>query len=88
MPLPVFMSHENIGRIMAAAKGHELDHGTTIREEAVMYVIREAFNCKPGKVRQMLEKFRSISTVMKDMGGRTASPAHGRHGRTVLDHRR
>jgi hypothetical protein len=33
-----------------------------------MYVIREVLNCKPGKVRQMLEKFRSISTVLKDMG--------------------
>ena len=33
-----------------------------------MYVIREVVNCKPGKVRQMVEKFRSISTVLKDMG--------------------
>ena len=33
-----------------------------------MYVIREVLNCKPGKVRQMVEKFRSISTVLKDMG--------------------
>ena len=33
-----------------------------------MYVIREVLNCKPGKVRQMLEKFRSISAVLKDMG--------------------
>jgi hypothetical protein len=33
-----------------------------------MYVIREVLNCKPGKVRQMLEKFRSISTVLKEMG--------------------
>lgn len=33
-----------------------------------MYVIREVLHCKPGKVRQMLEKFRSISTVLKDMG--------------------
>ena len=32
-----------------------------------MYVIREVLNCKPGKVRQMLEKFRSISAVLKDM---------------------
>ena len=33
-----------------------------------MYVIREVLNCKPGKVRQMLEKFRSLSTVLKEMG--------------------
>ena len=33
-----------------------------------MYVIREVLNCKPGKVRQMVEKFRSISTVLKEMG--------------------
>ena len=33
-----------------------------------MYVIREVLHCKPGKVRPMLEKFRSISTVMKEMG--------------------
>ena len=33
-----------------------------------MYVIREVLNCKPGKVRQMVEKFRQISTVMRDMG--------------------
>jgi hypothetical protein len=34
----------------------------------VMYVIREVLNCKPGKVRQMVDKFRAISTVLKDMG--------------------
>jgi hypothetical protein len=33
-----------------------------------MYVIREVLNCKPGKVRQMLEKFKSISTVLQEMG--------------------
>ena len=33
-----------------------------------MYVIREVLNCKPGKVRQMVEKFRCISTALKDMG--------------------
>src|SRR6187402_1427205 len=38
-----------------------------IRSE-VMYVIREVLNCKPGKVRQMVEKFRQISIVMKEMG--------------------
>ena len=33
-----------------------------------MYVIREIVNCKPGKVRLMLEKFRSISTVLIEKG--------------------
>jgi hypothetical protein len=33
-----------------------------------MYVIREVLNCKPGKVRQMVEKFRSISTVLRETG--------------------
>jgi hypothetical protein len=33
-----------------------------------MYVIREVVHCKPGKVRQMMEKFRSISTVMTETG--------------------
>ena len=33
-----------------------------------MYVIREVLNCKPGKVRQMAEKFREISMVLKEMG--------------------
>ena|SRR5688572_8011134 len=33
-----------------------------------MYVIREVLHCKPGKVRQMADKFRTISATMKDMG--------------------
>ena len=33
-----------------------------------MYVIREVLNCKPGKVRQMVEKFKQISMSLKDMG--------------------
>jgi hypothetical protein len=33
-----------------------------------MYVIREVLQCKPGKVRQMAEKFRAISEALKDMG--------------------
>ena len=33
-----------------------------------MYVMREVVNCKPGKVRQMVEKFRTISTVREEMG--------------------
>jgi len=33
-----------------------------------MYVIREVLNCKPGKVRQMVDKFRQISMVLKEMG--------------------
>jgi hypothetical protein len=33
-----------------------------------MYVIREVLNCKPGKVRPMVEKFSQISKALKDMG--------------------
>ena len=33
-----------------------------------MYVIREVVHCKPGKVRQMVEKFRGISTVLTEKG--------------------
>jgi hypothetical protein len=33
-----------------------------------MYVIREVLTCKPGKVRQMVDKFREISIVLKEMG--------------------
>ncbi len=33
-----------------------------------MYLIREVLNCKPGRVRSMMEKFGAISRVMKDMG--------------------
>jgi hypothetical protein len=38
------------------------------REECTMYLIRDVVHCKPGKVREMVEKFRRISTVMKAMG--------------------
>jgi len=33
-----------------------------------MYVIREILNCKPGKVRQMVEKFGAISAALKETG--------------------
>jgi hypothetical protein len=33
-----------------------------------MYVIREVVHCRPGKVRQMVEKFKGISEVLKEMG--------------------
>ena len=33
-----------------------------------MYVIREVLNCKPGKVRPMLDKFRSISRALTEIG--------------------
>ncbi len=33
-----------------------------------MYVIREVLHCKPGKVRQMAEKFRVLSATIEDMG--------------------
>ena len=33
-----------------------------------MYVIREVLHCKPGKVRQMADKFRAISRALEEMG--------------------
>jgi hypothetical protein len=33
-----------------------------------MYVIREVLHCKPGRVREMSAKFRTLSATMKDMG--------------------
>jgi hypothetical protein len=33
-----------------------------------MYVVREVLHCKPGKVRQMVEKFKAISTVLTELG--------------------
>ena len=33
-----------------------------------MYVIREGLHCKPGKVRQMVDKFRAISRALEEMG--------------------
>ena len=32
-----------------------------------MYVIREIVHCKPGKVGQMVEKFKAIAAVMREM---------------------
>ena len=34
-----------------------------------MYVIREVVQCRPGKVRQLIEKFGALSTAVKEMGG-------------------
>jgi hypothetical protein len=33
-----------------------------------MYVVREVVHCRPGKVRQMVGKFKVISATMRDMG--------------------
>ena len=33
-----------------------------------MYVVREIMQCKPGKVREMVNKFKSLSGVMQAMG--------------------
>jgi hypothetical protein len=33
-----------------------------------MYVVREIVQCKPGKVRQMLGKFKVISSTMQNQG--------------------
>jgi len=36
--------------------------------EVAMYVVREVLNCKPGKVRPMVEKFRALSKAVEEMG--------------------
>jgi hypothetical protein len=33
-----------------------------------MYVIREVLQCHPGKVRQMVEKFKTLSHVLEGLG--------------------
>jgi hypothetical protein len=33
-----------------------------------MYLIREVLHCKPGKVRQMTEKFKVLSMALQNMG--------------------
>jgi hypothetical protein len=33
-----------------------------------MYVVREVLHCKPGKVRQMVEKFKAISSALTQLG--------------------
>ena len=33
-----------------------------------MYVIREVVTCKPGKVGQMVDKFKALSTAMRAIG--------------------
>ena len=34
-----------------------------------MYVIREVLRCKPGKVRELLERFRVLSKAVEQRGG-------------------
>ena len=36
-----------------------------------MYLIRDIMFCKPGQVRPMVDKFKSLSKVMKKMGFKT-----------------
>ena len=33
-----------------------------------MFVIREILNCRPGKVRQMVDKFKTISSAVQKLG--------------------
>ena len=33
-----------------------------------MYVVREVLHCKPGKVRQMADKFKGLSAALQDIG--------------------
>jgi hypothetical protein len=36
-------------------------------KERAVFIIREVVRCKPGKVKPMLEKFRTLSTVLREM---------------------
>lgn len=33
-----------------------------------MYIIREVLNCKPGKVRQLIDRFRTLSAAVQQTG--------------------
>jgi len=33
-----------------------------------MYIIREVLNCKPGKVRPLMDRFRVLSTALQETG--------------------
>jgi len=33
-----------------------------------MYIVREILNCKPGKVRGVVDRFRTISEALEEMG--------------------
>ena len=33
-----------------------------------MFIVRAVVTCKPGKVRELVEKFKSLGAVMKEMG--------------------
>jgi hypothetical protein len=33
-----------------------------------MYIVREVVNCKPGQAARMVDRFKAISTVMREMG--------------------
>jgi hypothetical protein len=62
------------GSVQAVGWAARIDVGTrcagppTGSKEYAMFVIREVLHCKPGKVRQMVEKFRAISHGLEEMG--------------------
>jgi hypothetical protein len=39
-----------------------------MEKEVSMYLIREVFHCRPGKVRPLIEKFKAMSSLMEKMG--------------------
>jgi hypothetical protein len=57
-----------------------------VERSEIMFVIREVLKCKPGKVRQMVEKFRAISSVLKEMGPEPLRVLTDVTGRAILDH--
>src|SRR5688572_1681801 len=38
------------------------------RKEVTMYLIREVFHCRPGKVRPLIEKFQAMNRLMEKKG--------------------
>ena len=53
-----------------------------------MYMSREIMHCKPGKVKDLVVKFKALSDAMKGMGYPPVPHIHGFERRTLLDGRR
>jgi hypothetical protein len=43
-------------------------NSTTADEENAMYVIREVMQCRPGKVREMVKRFKSLNELASKLG--------------------
>ena len=52
-----------------------------------MFIIREVMQCKPGKVRPLMEKFKAFSSAVQDLGGpplRLLTDVSGEHFWTLV----